>query len=80
MSLVMAVCTACHDDARHLSEAKTLYETGLQRRAAKQTDGADSSFCNLVLGLSYYYLDQEDKALMNGLNDDRTFEEIIGKI
>lgn len=84
MLFAMAVFTACYDGARHLSEAKTLYETGLKQRAAKRTDAAAESFSNALIELNYCDENQEDVQLLkakikdnlgvmywkNGLNDE----------
>lgn len=81
---LLAFFSACHSDDKHLSEAKALYEAGLEQRAAKRTDAAAESFSNALLELNYCDAHEKEIQLLkakamdnlgamywkNGLNED----------
>ena len=49
--LLMAVLTACQQGTRNLKEAETLFQQGMEQRAAKQTEASAESFSQALLAI-----------------------------
>ena len=72
--IVMAGLTACHYEARHLKEAETYYQQGLEQRAAKQSETAAESFSQALLAIEHCNLDKpEVKHLKAQIEDNLGF-------
>ena len=72
--LVMAGLTACHHEARWLKEAETLFEQGVEQRAAKQSEAAAESFSEALLAIEHCDLDKpETKHLKAQIEDNLGF-------
>ena len=72
--LVMASLTACHHEARWLKEAETLFEQGVEQRAAKQSEAAAESFSQALLAIEHCDLDKpETKHLKAQIEDNLGF-------
>jgi len=72
--LVMVSLTACHHEARYLKEAETLYQQGLEQRAAKQSEAAAESFSQALLALEQCKPDKpETKPLKGQIEDNLGF-------
>ena len=50
--LLTAILAACHQGARSLKEAETLFHQGLEHRVAKQTEAAAESFSQALLAIN----------------------------
>ena len=50
--LLTAILAACHQGARSLKEAETLFQQGLEQRVAKQTEAAAESFSQALLAIN----------------------------
>ena len=50
--LLTAILAACHQSARSLKEAETLFHQGLEQRVAKQTEAAAESFSQALLAIN----------------------------
>ena len=50
--LLTAILAACQQGARSLKEAETLFQQGLEQRAAKQTEAAAESFSQALLAIN----------------------------
>ncbi len=50
--LLTAILAACHQGARSLKEAETLFQQGLEQRVAKQTEAAAESFSQAMLAIN----------------------------
>ena len=51
--LLLAGLTACQHKARWLKEAETLYQQGLEQRAAKQSESAAESFSQALIAIDH---------------------------
>ena len=51
--LLLAGLTACQHNARWLKEAETLYQQGLEQRAAKQSESAAESFSQALIAIDH---------------------------
>ena len=72
--LVMAGLMACHHEARWLKEAETLFEQGVEQRAAKQSEAAAESFSQALLAIEHCDLDKpETKHLKAQIEDNLGF-------
>ena len=72
--LVMVGLTACHHEARWLKEAETLFEKGVEQRAAKQSEAAAESFSQALLALEQCKPDKpETKRLKAQIEDNLGF-------
>ncbi len=72
--LVLAGLAACQHKARWLKEAKTLFEQGVEQRAAKQSEEAAESFSQALLAIEHCDLDQpETKRLKAQIEDNLGF-------
>ena len=67
---VMAGLTACHHEARYLKEAETLYQQGLEQRAAKQSEAAAESFSQALLALEQCKPDKPETKQLKGQIED----------
>jgi tetratricopeptide (TPR) repeat protein len=65
---------ACHHEARWLKEAETLFEQGVEQRAAKQSEAAAESFSQALLAIEHCDLDKpETKHLKAQIEDNLGF-------
>ena len=72
--LLMAILAACHQGARSLREAETLFQQGLEQRVAKQTEAAAESFSQALLAINRCNQAQpEVKRLKAQIEDDLGF-------
>ena len=72
--LVMTGLMACHHEARWLKEAETLFEQGVEQRAAKQSEAAAESFSQALLAIEHCDLDKpETKHLKAQIEDNLGF-------
>ena len=61
---------ACHHEARWLKEAETLFEQGLEQRAAKQSEAAAESFSQALLAIDHCDQDQPEVQRLKAQIDD----------
>ena len=61
---------ACHHEARWLKEAETLFEHGLEQRAAKQSEAAAESFSQALLAIDRCDQDQPEVQRLKAQIDD----------
>ena len=66
----MAGLTACHHEAHYLKEAETLYQQGLEQRAAKQSEAAAESFSQALLALEPCKPDKPETKQLKGQIED----------
>ena len=65
---------ACHHEARWLKEAETLFEQGVEQRAAKQSEAAAESLSQALLAIEHCDLDKpETKHLKAQIEDNLGF-------
>jgi len=72
--LAMAGLTACQHGARSLKEAETLFQQGVEQRAAKQSEDAAESFSKALLAIERCDMDKpEVKRLKAQIEDNLGF-------
>ena len=72
--LVLTGLTACQHEARHLKEAETFYQQGVEQRADKQSEAAAESFSEALLAIERCDLDKpETKRLKAQIEDNLGF-------
>ena len=69
--VVLAGFTACHRDARRLSEADALLKQGLEQRAAKNTEAAAESFSQALVALNQCDADAPDVQRLKARVEDQ---------
>ena len=68
--LAMAGLTACQQGTRSLKEAETLFQQGMEQRAATQSEEAAESFSKALLAIEHCNLDQPEVQRLKGQIED----------
>ncbi len=68
--LVLAGLAACQHKARWLKEAKTLFEQGVEQRAAKQSEAAAESFSQALLAIEHCDMKKPEVQQLKGQIED----------
>ena len=72
--LLIAGLSACQHEARHLKEAETYYQQGIEQRADKQSEAAAESFSEALLAIEHCDLNKpETKRLKAQIEDNLGF-------
>ena len=68
--LVLAGLSACQYKARWLKEAETLFEQGVEQRAAKQSEAAAESFSQALLAIEHCDMEKPEVQQLKGQIED----------
>ena len=68
--LVLAGLNACQHKARWIKEAETLFEQGVEQRAAKQSEAAAESFSQALLAIGHCDMEKPEVQQLKGQIED----------
>ena len=66
----MAGLTACQQGTRSLKEAETLFQQGMEQRAATQSEEAAESFSKALLAIEHCNMDKPEVQQLKGQIED----------